>query len=75
VLKPEESRCRELSNDVLGDTTNEAVVQDVDLSLVESKIEKKIKLDFETSNTVILKGWVLSVTEARQCAFFSILNS
>ena len=75
VLKPEESRCRELSNDVLGDTTNEVVVQDVDLSLVESKIEKKIKLDFETSNTVILKGWVLSVTEARQCAFFSILNS
>jgi hypothetical protein len=74
-LKPDESCCGELSNDFLGDTSSATVLQDMDMSVVESKIEKRIKQDFETSNTVVLKGWVLSITEARQCAFFSILNS
>jgi len=74
-LKPDESCCGTLSNDLLGDLVIDDRAQDADMSLVESKIEKRIKEDFDKSNTVILKGWVLSVTEARQCAFFSILNS
>ncbi len=75
ALKPNESCCRELPNDLFGNTPREVPLQDMDMTVVESKIEKRIKEDFETSNTVVLKGWVLSVTEARQCAFFSILNS
>lgn len=31
--------------------------------------------DFEQSRTVILNGWILSVTEARQCALFSLLTA
>ena len=42
---------------------------------IHSFIEKKINSDFESSRTIILKGWVLSVTEARQSALFSILYS
>jgi hypothetical protein len=30
--------------------------------------------DFETENTVLVDGWILSKTEARQCALFSIIN-
>jgi hypothetical protein len=74
-LKPDESYCGKLLNDLVPNAANEAVVQGMDMSVVESQIEKKIKQDFETSNTVVLKGWVLSITEARQCAFFSIINS
>jgi hypothetical protein len=31
--------------------------------------------DFNTGQTVIVNGWVLSRTEARQCALFAILQS
>jgi hypothetical protein len=30
--------------------------------------------DFADGHTVLVDGWVLSVTEARQCALFSLLG-
>lgn len=38
-------------------------------------IGQKIKKDFETGNTVMVDGWILSVTEVRQCALFSTIAS
>lgn len=32
-----------------------------------------VHADFEAGRTVVVDGWVLSVTEARQCALFSLL--
>lgn len=40
---------------------------------IHQYLNKKIKYDFETGNTILIKGWVLAVTEARQCALFSLL--
>jgi hypothetical protein len=37
-----------------------------------ASIDKKKKEDFAKSNTVIVKGWVLSRTEARQCALYTL---
>lgn len=37
-------------------------------------LEKKIKLDFEEDNIVLVDGWMLSKTEVRQCALFSTLQ-
>lgn len=37
-------------------------------------LKKGIKNDFEIGNTVMIDGWILSVTEARQCALFSIIK-
>lgn len=39
-----------------------------------SFLEKKVQKDFNTGNTVVMNGWVLSVTEAQQAALFSILS-
>jgi hypothetical protein len=36
-------------------------------------IAATIQQDFEAGRTVVLRGWILSVTEARQCALFSML--
>jgi len=36
-------------------------------------IATMVRRDFETGRTVLVNGWVLSVTEARQCASFSLL--
>lgn len=42
---------------------------------VASILEQEVKRDYETGNTVILDGWILSETEAVQCALFSISES
>ncbi len=38
---------------------------------VSELLEKKIQQEFKEGKIVIEKGWVLSETEARQCALFS----
>ncbi|MEO1655614.1 MAG: hypothetical protein AAFU64_18875 [Bacteroidota bacterium] len=42
---------------------------------LRSWLEQKIKQDFTNNETIMLDGWMLSRTEARQCALFSILES
>ena len=32
-----------------------------------------VRRDFETGRTVLVNGWVLAATEARQCALFSLV--
>ena len=44
-----------------------------DASALHSYLEVTIRGDFAAGRTVLLKGWVLSVTEARQCALFSLI--
>jgi hypothetical protein len=43
-----------------------------DSSSIVNNLQRKITQDFEKGNTVIVKGWILSVTEAEQCALFSL---
>jgi hypothetical protein len=35
-------------------------------------MEQQVRDDFAAGRTVLVEGWVLSVTEARQCALFSL---
>ena len=37
-----------------------------------AEIRKEIKLDYENDNVICIDGWILSKTEARQCALFSL---
>jgi hypothetical protein len=39
-----------------------------------ASLDKTTQADFESGNTVILDGWVISLTEARQCALFSLIS-
>lgn len=41
---------------------------------LQSEIGEKIKQDFQSGNMVMVDGWVLSVTEARQCALLSVIE-
>ena len=36
-------------------------------------VEALVRADFEHGRTVLIDGWLLSVTEARQCALYSLL--
>ena len=42
------------------------------LDASESEIEANLKEDFIAGRTVQLDGWIISVTEARQCALVSL---
>ena len=46
-----------------------------DKSVIEKQLDTSVLDDFKTNKTVTAAGWVLSVTEARQCALYSILNA
>jgi len=46
-----------------------------DEKTIHEYLDKTIRNDFETGNTISVKGWVLAITEARQCALFSLLQN
>ena len=57
-----------LAMDINGNPIDESA----DSALVASQLAKKIQQDFQQDKTVVVDGWVLSRTEARQCALFSL---
>ena len=59
---------------LLTDSSGNPVSSESDHSYIQSLMRKKIEHDFETGNIVIVKGWILSVTEARQCALLFVNN-
>lgn len=46
-----------------------------DGSDVSTKLKSRVQRDFAQGRTVVLDGWILARTEARQCALFSLLQS
>jgi hypothetical protein len=72
--KPEEYEAEKLEDLLLTDSAGRTVSPSSDDQLVQRLINNKIERDFEKANTVVVKGWILAVTEARQCALFAIHN-
>ena len=49
----------------------ELLVQDAGMmgNDLEITLKSKVAEDFNSGNTILVDGWLLSITEARQCAF------
>ncbi|MBS1530525.1 MAG: hypothetical protein JSU01_09470 [Bacteroidetes bacterium] len=47
----------------------------MDAEALRRALNYQVKQEFKAGTTITVSGWVLSVTEARQCALFSMLNS
>lgn len=47
----------------------------MDSDALRSALAKQVKQDFVAGQIITVDGWILSVTEARQCALFSIINA
>ena len=69
-----ETDADKLATLLLTDSSGKPVSSESDHSFVQSLMRKNIEHDFETGNIVIVKGWILSVTEARQCALLFVNN-
>jgi len=64
---PDEDNARYLEELILGAITQSPYN--------EAALANAISREFAGRHTVILDGWVLSVTEARQCALYSLANT
>ena len=52
---------------------NSSVASSSNAKTVYAILDKKVKQDFETNKIAVVNGWVLSITEARQCALYSLM--
>ena len=74
-LVPRENRESRLVNLLLTNVRGERVARSSDSLFLQDLLKEQIEYDFMTGNTVVIQGWVLSTTEARQCALFSLTQS
>lgn len=69
---PDEATTDRLAEHMLRDAVGQPPTKD-DPEQLATFLLQKIHRDYEAEHTVMLGGWVLSVTEARQCALFSLI--
>lgn len=68
---PQESSRARLVRALLEDEPGDRASQE-DPEALTNFLRAKIRADFQADRTVIVDGWVLAVTEARQAALFSL---
>jgi hypothetical protein len=71
---PSEMDSEKLATLLLTDSAGHPVSSTSDNVFVQSLMNRKIIQDFERGNIVIVEGWVLALTEARQCALLFVNN-
>lgn len=71
---PEESQVSALEKQLLIADDGDTFKPQSESSLINF-INGKSEQDFATSKTIIVKGWVLSRTEARQCGLFFLTHT
>jgi hypothetical protein len=62
----------QIENKILKYNDGKSISKSTDNPSLISFVDKKVKDDFEKGRTVVIKGWILSETEAQQCALFSL---
>lgn len=65
---PEDVSERKLVKLILSDVS-------LDKNDLEKSLQEKIEEDYNSESIVMIDGWLLSKTEGRQCALFSLLQS
>jgi len=70
---PAENDRRKLTDLILRDENLSPLHAGSPLPAVREAIDGQVNRDFATGRTVVMKGWVLAATEARQCALHTLL--
>jgi hypothetical protein len=65
---------RIIQDDLRGSVCGELADDSVARSF-QTRVDRRVQADFDQGRTVMLRGWILSQTEARQCALFSLLQT
>lgn len=70
-LVPEENKKQKLTTLLLTDATGVKLNSSDKIEIAEF-VDKKIHEEFSAYQIMVINGWVISITEARQCALFSL---
>jgi len=70
---PNESKKNILISLLLRNDDGKNISESSDNLLIKNSLMHKIKQDFTKNNIIIIDGWILSRTEARQCALYSLI--
>jgi hypothetical protein len=73
--RPDERNIDRLTKELYGDSLNIATLDHRDMLVFQGQLQDSIRNDFAGGQITVLKGWILSLTEARQCALYFILNA
>jgi hypothetical protein len=70
IMKPDENSGAKLSKAIKSRMSTIQTVTNMENQATE--IERNVEMDFKSNKLIIIKGWVISETEARQCALLSL---
>lgn len=68
---PDENELSKLGQYIFKNDAGQLV--DSNPTAIEKLFDEKISKDFQTDNTTVVDGWVISVTEARVCGVLSLV--
>lgn len=71
-LAPNQTTNSYLISLLMTDSNGKKLSEKASASTIRSDLGKKIVADFKKGNFLFVNGWVLSETEAQQCALFSL---
>ncbi len=71
---PGENSPERLIDQLLVGPNGDLIPETADSLSLQKMMSEKVQADFDNGETVVVRGWVLSRTEARQCALFSLTN-
>jgi hypothetical protein len=57
---------------MLNDTVPLPATEPARSEYIQARLNSNVHDDFKNAHIVVIKGWVLSITEARQCALLSL---
>ncbi len=69
---PGENNPENLIDELMISPNGDAIPNTTDSLTLQKIMSKKVQADFDNGEIVVVRGWVLSRTEARQCALFSL---
>jgi len=72
LMVSSETKADQLVDLLMTDKGGNSISGTQDSSSIIAFVNQNIEKDFKTGQTLVVSGWVLSVTEARQCALFSL---
>jgi hypothetical protein len=72
LMVPAEMKTDQFADLLMTDKRGNSIPGNQDSSSIVAFVNQNIEMDFKTGQTIVVSGWVLSVTEARQCALFSL---
>jgi len=72
---PDEYSISDLEKLLTKTETGKSIAGSESTEMINSTLNAMVKKDFQTGDTVVLNGWILSKTEARQCALFTLIKT